>query len=169
MALCRKMKSPKPILVLLLVFVTGIAVGVVGTRYFVRKTFQQAARDGGFFRDRMERELITQLDLSPEQHEEVRKIFARNWEEFRKIRVEFHPRFTNIAARTEADIKAVLTPEQRTEFEQLLKDKKAMWRPPTGRLERPPEWHDRKGPSEAHREAPGKSNESEFKYPDAKP
>lgn len=148
------MKSPKPILVLLLVFLTGISVGVVGTRYVVRKKFEQAAREGGFFRDRMERELLTDLNLSPEQQEQVKKIFARRWEEFRELRAEFHPRFTNVAARTEADIKAVLTPEQRDEFERLVKEKKAKWAPPGGRPDRPPEnstnWHDRRGPAPGH-------------------
>ncbi len=132
------MKTAKPILVLLLVFFTGIIVGVVGTRYVVRKTYQQAAREGGFFRDRMERELINQLDLTEQQRDEVQKILARSWEDFRQIRTEFHPRFTNIATRTEGEIKAVLTPEQRAEFEQLVAKKKASWPPPGGRPDRPP-------------------------------
>ncbi|MBA4149156.1 MAG: hypothetical protein H0X66_13665 [Verrucomicrobia bacterium] len=144
------MKSSKPILVLLLVFLAGLAVGVAGTRYVVRKQFEHAAREGGFFRDRMERELLNNLNLSAEQQEEVKKIFTRRWEEFRQLRTEFHPRFTNIAARTEADIKAVLTPEQRVEFEKLVKEKKALWRPPGGKPDRPPEgstnWHERRGP-----------------------
>lgn len=132
------MKTAKPILVLLLMFLAGIAVGVVGTRYVVRRTYQQAAREGGFFRDRMERELIDQLNLTEEQQDQVKKIFARSWEEFRQLRTEFHPRFTNIAARTEADIKAILTPEQKAEFEKQLAEKKANWRAPGGRPDRPP-------------------------------
>jgi len=150
------MKSVKPILVLLIVFVTGIAVGVVGTRYVVRKQLEHAAREGNFFRDRMERELLTGLNLTPEQNAEVKKIFARRWEDFRQLRAEFHPRFSNITVRTEADIKAVLTPEQREQFEEHLKERKSRWRSSGGRPERPPgpppEWRDKRGPGGGHRE-----------------
>lgn len=131
------MKTAKPILVLLLVFATGVITGVVGTRYVVRKTYQEAAREGSFYRDRMERELINQLDLSEPQKEQVRQIFAQSWDEFRQLRAEFHPKFTNVTARTVARIREVLTPEQRAEFERLLAEKKAMWRSPGGKPDRP--------------------------------
>ncbi|MFN7138596.1 MAG: hypothetical protein ACK4UN_04605 [Limisphaerales bacterium] len=154
------MKTAKPILVLLLVFFTGIAVGVFGTRYVVRKQFQQAAREGGFFRDRMERELITKLDLTPEQHEEVKKIFSRSWEDYRQLRSEFHPRFVRIADRTESEIKAVLTPGQRAEFERMVEERKARWRPPGGRPPGPdrPDRPERRGPPGFHRERPESTN-----------
>ena len=124
------MKKLKPILLLLLVFLSGVAVGVVATRLVVRNMVRQTIANPNLVRDRIEHDLAVRLDLSSEQRAKVRAVLERSHEEMRQLRMEVQPRFADITKRAETEIRETLTPEQRAEFEQYISDKKLLWRPP---------------------------------------
>ena len=120
----------KPILLLLLVFFAGIAVGVIGTRVAIRQMMHRFTHDPSAIRDRIEKELSDDLRLSPEQRKQVHEIMVQSHEQMKQLRAEFQPRFMEVTGKAEKEIAAVLTPEQQVKYKKLLQDRKQLWRPP---------------------------------------
>src|SRR5215218_1234593 len=113
------MKGLKPWLVIALVFVAGIAVGVLTSHAPWRRGFDHGPRDPkaarekvDSIRDRMEKELISNLDLTPEQQTNIHQIFLQSGEQMRKVHSEFEPRMKEIFENAHTNIAAKLTPEQ---------------------------------------------------------
>ncbi len=65
------MKRIKPWLVLALVFLAGLALGVVATRIAVRKFVQTAITQPDKLRDRIELRMSRRLALTPEQRQRL--------------------------------------------------------------------------------------------------
>ena len=125
------MKGIKPWLVIGLVFFAGIAVGVLGTRALIRRVSDHppgAPHDPGkrveFIRDRMEKEMISDLNLSPEQQTNVHQVFLESGEQMRKLHNEFEPKMKEIFEKAHTNIAARLTPEQREKFEKMTKERR---------------------------------------------
>jgi Spy/CpxP family protein refolding chaperone len=98
-----------------------------------------AANAGGFrleFLKRAEKD----LDLSPEQKDQIDKILSASQERTRKI---MQPEFQ----RTREEFKTVLTPEQRNRFEQLLKQQRNREPKRPARLLESPSGHTNSAPS----------------------
>jgi len=68
------------------------------------------------------REMESRLDLSDDQSEKIRAILRESREQSEAIRRELRPRLESQLAATRTRIAALLTPEQRTKFEQLVKE-----------------------------------------------
>jgi Spy/CpxP family protein refolding chaperone len=113
------MKYLKPIILILLVFAAGICVGVVSTRYVIRRSIQQAVRRPELVRLRIENNLTRELDLNPEQQGKLDEILVAMQQEIAMARQERLPRFHLILADTQKRISEILTPEQREKFEKL--------------------------------------------------
>jgi len=113
------MKYFKPIIVLLLVFAAGLCVGVVSTRYVIRRTIRQAVRQPELVRLRIERDLTRELDLDPAQQSKLDEILVSTPQQVATARQEHLPRFRAIFADAQKRISEILTPEQRTKFEQI--------------------------------------------------
>lgn len=64
--------------------------------------------------------LLRRLDLSPAQRAAVDSILAARREEASRLRRRMLPEVEAMRARTEADLRAVLTPEQAERFERDL-------------------------------------------------
>jgi hypothetical protein len=123
------MKLLKPILLLVLVFAAGLAVGIVGTRIAVRNFIRQAVINPEFLRHNAERDLTRKLGLNATQQIEVRQILGRTHAEMKGLWSEFLPRRSTVLSKTNADIAAILTPEQRNKFEILQAESRAFWSP----------------------------------------
>jgi hypothetical protein len=65
------------------------------------------------------RQLVAELELTPEQQVEVDRIVAAQQAEIRRIMQEFEPRFRGVVGETRARIDEVLTPEQRLRLTEL--------------------------------------------------
>jgi len=113
------MKYLKPIVLLLLVFLAGISVGVVGTRYEIRRSIRQAVRQPELVRLRIERDLTRDLNLDPAQQAKLDEILVNTQQQVATARQERQPRFRAIFAETQKRISEILTPEQRQKFEKL--------------------------------------------------
>ncbi len=124
------MKKLKPILLIVLVFASGVVAGVVGTRLVVRRMVQTAFQNPEIIRERIENDLAVELSLTPEQRPKVHEVIIRSHEEIRKLREDLQPRFIETMKRAENEIAATLTPEQKEKFEKMAKEKKMLWRPP---------------------------------------
>ena len=113
------MKYLKPIVLLLLVFLAGISVGVVGTRYEIRRSIRQAVRQPELVRLQIERDLTRELALDPTQQAKLDEILVNTQQQVATARQERQPRFRAILAETQKRISEILTPEQRQKFEKI--------------------------------------------------
>ena len=113
------MKYLKPIVLLLLVFLAGNSVGVVGTRYEIRRSIRQAVRQPELVRLRIERDLTRELALDPTQQAKLDEILVNTQQQVATARQERQPRFRAILAETQKRISEILTPEQRQKFEKI--------------------------------------------------
>jgi hypothetical protein len=111
------MKYLKPIALLLLIFIAGISVGVVGTRYVVRRNIRDAVRQPEKVRLRIERELTRELALDANQQTKLDEILISLQQEIAKARAERQPRIRPILVDTQRRITELLTPEQQLKFE----------------------------------------------------
>lgn len=69
-------------------------------------------------------EMESRLDLSEDQRTQIRDILRKSREASDAIRRELRPRLESELDATRARIAAVLTPEQRTKFEELVREDK---------------------------------------------
>ncbi len=116
------MSKYKPILLLVLVFFAGIAVGVVGTRIVVRRLVSTAIQQPEQVRLMLERRLTRQLQLDAPQREKLHQILLDTHGKIKDIRQEFRPRVVTVRSQANDDINQILTPEQRERFEHWKKD-----------------------------------------------
>lgn len=123
------MKYLKSALLLLIVFVAGLAVGITGTRIAVRNFVRQAVINPDFLRQKSERDLTQKLKLDAAQQIKVREILSQTHSEIRHLRDEFLPRLGTVLDKNNADIAVVLSPEQRNKFELIRAENREFWNP----------------------------------------
>lgn len=114
-------------MVLLLVFVSGLAVGVVGTRIAIRKLVQTAINQPDKLRDRIESRLARRLALTPDQRQTVHAALTHAQDRIQTLRSETQPRFNAILTDTRDDIAATLTAEQKEKFRQVRQENQQLF------------------------------------------
>ena len=113
------MKKWKSILLLALVFLAGLAMGVVGTRIVVRRTVQQALIHPEKVQSVLERNLTRRLRLEPGQQAQLRVILTDTREQLSTLRQQFQPQAAEVLRGADEKISALLTPEQRARYEKI--------------------------------------------------
>lgn len=120
------MNRPTAALVVVLLFVSGLVIGVMGTHlyYFYRLRGFEGPRGGGvgFIAEAIERDLA----LSPGQARRVEEIVGRARQRAFELRRDTLPRMREIMEEATRDIRAVLTPEQRARFD-ALRARRGRW------------------------------------------
>jgi len=101
-------------LAVLLLFVVGFIAGGLAMNLYRGR--QWSPRTGG--RDRFE-QMLDKLNLSAEQRTEVSGIFEDARKQLTELRRESEPAFREVRKTTDARLKAVLTPEQWDQFQQM--------------------------------------------------
>lgn len=134
--------------------VSGIVIGVLGTFLVLQRPGFQAPflpprpqphrpppQPGPFTR-----EMEFRLDLSEDQMKQIQVILRESRDASEDIRRELRPRLEAQLEQSRARIAALLTPEQRTKFEHMVKeDRRRIERsfiegPPPPRDGPPPQW-----------------------------
>jgi Spy/CpxP family protein refolding chaperone len=115
------MKTFKVLLALMVVFVAGMTVGVVGTRVVTRAVIRRAITHPDVVRIRIEHQLTRKLDLDSAQRAQVGEILKDTQKQIRKLRLQVQPQFLLILTNSHDRISAVLTPEQREKFDELIR------------------------------------------------
>jgi Spy/CpxP family protein refolding chaperone len=131
------MVSPwKVVLATLVIFVAGLVTGAVGVHRLV-KTNRPPPRaepmHPWMLRDGFRAELDRRLQLTPEQSESIERIMREGQERVREISSLVTPEIQAELKAVRAEIRDVLTPEQRREFEEIIRTRRP--RPPE--IERP--------------------------------
>jgi len=114
------MNRVRPWLLLVLVFVAGMGVGMMGTRAVARYLIINPGVIGA----QLERDLFRELNLTPEQRVKAQKIFAHTQEQLRALRGETQGRVRTILESSNEEIAAILTPEQLPAFKKWVEQKR---------------------------------------------
>ena len=113
------MKKWKSILLLVLVFFAGLAVGVVGTRAAVRRAVQQAIAHPERMQSLMERNLTRKLRLDNAQQVKLHAILTDARGQLTDLRKEFQPQAASVLTNADQKISALLTPEQQARYDEF--------------------------------------------------
>jgi len=113
----------KGALLLLLAFLLGTAAGALGFGLYQGRTgWWHQPRDPERFRQFVLKRLTRELDLRPEQQQQVEAILRETGQEFARLREDIGPRVREIRGRSREKIRAILNPEQQVKFEALEKE-----------------------------------------------
>ena len=104
-----------------LLFLTGLVTGVMGTRIAYRNMLAKALERPSLLSERVEASL-GKLSLLPEQDRKIAQILTEVRERNQDLREEFRPRLWTILTDTRQRILAELTPEQQVEFRKTVRD-----------------------------------------------
>ena len=124
------MKTFKLMVLVALVFLAGVAAGVVGTRMAIRHWVNTAVQRPENFQFLLERKLRWQLHLDSRQRVEVHRILTDTRVQLRDLRKEYRPQVLAVLTNTEAQISAVLTPEQEAQFERMQQENRRFFPAP---------------------------------------
>jgi len=115
-------------LVLAAVFLLGVVAGGAGTYAWLQRDLRSMVGDEGFERRRFEA-FSRELDLSREQRDKVKAIFDAHRDEHRQTSRDVMQRcggaLREQRAKTDAEIRAVLTPEQQQRFDAFVREHEA--------------------------------------------
>jgi Spy/CpxP family protein refolding chaperone len=117
-------------IVVVIAFLGGIFIGVAGDRFYLiraREFFPHHA--GPFVTDHMVRHLQRELNLSPQQSEQVRRILETSRGRIDALFANVRPQVKQEIDQASAQIEKVLTREQRTKFEALRMRMMKRWPP----------------------------------------
>ena len=109
----------KGALLLIVAFLLGAAAGALGFGVYQVRIGGWRAPRGDRFQEVILRRLTRELELKPEQRQQVEAILREAGEEFARLREEIRPRFREIQARSRGRIKAVLDARQQAKFDAL--------------------------------------------------
>lgn len=122
------MKNWKSVLLLVLVFLAGVGIGVLGTRASVRRVVQQAIAHPEKVQLLTERKLTRNLHLDTEQQVKLHAILTESRGQLRDLRKDFQPRTAAVFRTTDEKIFALLTPEQQARYQKLKIDERPLFR-----------------------------------------
>jgi hypothetical protein len=113
---------------LLVLFLSGVLIGTVGTRMYVRhKISRMYTKERPVIRDLFFRRLTRQLDLSEEQRQEIERIASHAAEEFHTLRRQHRGEAEAILDEAVSEMRQYLSPEQQEQMERIRKRMKT-WR-----------------------------------------
>lgn len=111
---------------LLVLFASGVLIGSVGTRMYVRHKLSGIfSRERPAVRNLFVRRLTRELDLTREQREEIEKIASRAAEKFQELHMQHRSEVEVIIDKSTSEMKKHLSVEQQEQFDELQKRMKA--------------------------------------------
>lgn len=126
----------KTVLLGLGLLLSGVIIGAGLMGSILWKRLEEPSRDLRRVPAHLPARMREELNLSEDQVRQIRQIMERHWEEMEALRSELEPRFRAHLDRVDSAIKAVLTEEQRREWEERFSRERLRWAGPHGR--RPP-------------------------------
>jgi Spy/CpxP family protein refolding chaperone len=124
------MKTLKLSLLVALVFLSGVAAGVVGTRIAIRHWVSSAIQRPEKVQMLIERNLRWRLRLDASQQAQVHRILTDTRGQLRELRQEYRPQLVAIVTNAEAQIFTILTPEQQARFERMQRENRRLFQAP---------------------------------------
>ena len=117
------MKNWKAVVGALLVFLLGMAAGVLGTVGMARHRWMH--RGPRVMADFVVRRLSWELRLDRAQRSQLRVIVNNGWEQMKAVHEQVRPQVEGILSNSEAKVRLILRPDQQGEFDKLIAERKA--------------------------------------------
>lgn len=109
-------------LLLAATFVTGMVAGIAADRFVLVREARILPREGmRFVSARIVRAMDRELDLTDAQRADVERILAERQRRIERVWSEMRPQIRTEIERTNREIEAILTEEQKPKFETLTR------------------------------------------------
>jgi hypothetical protein len=105
----------------LLLFLSGVAVGVLAHRYYAATVV--SAKTAADFRERYVSEMQSRLKLTQTQVDQLETILDETKAQYKAVRDQYHPAMLKIRSEQISRVKAILTPQQVPVYEQLVAER----------------------------------------------
>jgi len=123
---------------LVVLFLSGVLIGSVATRMYVRHRISGVlAGKRPPIRDLFLRQLTREFDLTEEQRKEIEQIANSAAEEFHTLHKKHRREAKDVLDRAVSEMKKYLSPEQQEELDRIRERMRA-WRPRKGHHPPPP-------------------------------
>ena len=103
----------------ILVFVLGIAIGALGTRYWGERVF--GARSDHRDHAKIVEDLTREVGLTPDQRKQLETIIEETRAKFQALNDQQRPLFDQTREEARNRVRAILTPEQRPKYEEFVR------------------------------------------------
>jgi hypothetical protein len=121
-----------PLLLALVIFVSGVLVGGGLTFKIITSGFKRAFQDPAASAERITNREKKRLDLTEEQVVQVRRIILEQQKAFQSMRKQVQPQLEAQIEKTRQELAAVLTPEQARKWGKRFNLFLKFWLPPEG-------------------------------------
>ena len=123
------MKKSRPIFGVVLVFFLGIMCGSLATHLLYKYRMESIISGKGETREEvLVTRLSRELKLDDRQEEQVRSIIHETHEAIKGLRSQIRPQTVAVIEKAQARINAILTPEQRVKYVQMIAKRKEKMR-----------------------------------------
>ncbi|NIO48755.1 MAG: hypothetical protein GTN73_04860 [Candidatus Aminicenantes bacterium] len=106
---------------LIVVFAAGFTGGILFEKNIIDKKVEKRVKRRSSVRFPSLEMMSMELNLTPEQEEQIREIFKNNEERFKNLRKNIDERLSSIRTQLKNEIKDELTDEQVLKFEAMIK------------------------------------------------
>jgi predicted type IV restriction endonuclease len=107
------------VVTVIVALLAGIAIGIVGDRVWVVRHGFRSGRGMHHMKERIVARLDRELSLNPQQHAAVVRIVEQQQQRIAAIQNGVRPHIRREIDQGNAEIEKLLTPAQRTKFEQM--------------------------------------------------
>jgi hypothetical protein len=121
-----------PVLLALVIFVSGVLVGGGLTFKIITSGFKRAFQDPEVSAERITNRMKKRLDLTEEQVVQVRRIILEQQKAFQSMRKQVRPQLEAQIEKTRRELATVLTPEQARKWEKRFNHFLKFWLLPEG-------------------------------------
>jgi hypothetical protein len=118
------------LILVLVIFVSGVLVGTGGTVLVIRNRVLTVVRHPEQMPQRMVNRLRWPLGLSDEQAVELEQVFERRQESLQRLRRRFQPELEAELDQIEAEVADVLDEEQQQRWQEYFGHIRRTWMPP---------------------------------------
>ena len=116
-----KQISRKAVMLVLAVFVLGILLGGLATYMFGGRVLAGMGQHGPRDRTHLLERLTQELDLNADQQKQLDGILAETQKKYEVLYEPVRAQADQVRQQGRENIRAILTPEQRTKFEEILR------------------------------------------------
>jgi len=117
-----------------LIFASGVVLGVFGhSLYAVTTVVSKTTPRPEELRKKRLAEMQTRMKLTDEQFAKINSIYDETRARFHEVRERYKPELDALESAQRDKVRAVLSPEQRDEYEKMLKEREAQQKQNGGR------------------------------------
>jgi Spy/CpxP family protein refolding chaperone len=117
-----------------LIFASGVVLGVFGhSLYAVTTVVSKTTPKPEELRKKRLAEMQSRMKLSDDQFAKIASIFDETRAKFHEVRERYKPELDSLESAQRDKVRAVLTPDQRAEYEKMLKEREEQQKQNGGR------------------------------------